>query len=726
MSNFVKELKRREVFKTGGLYIGIAWVLIEASSVILPTFGVPDWVFKGVVIVAFIGFPVALVLAWFYDVTEEGVHREDETEEPAGTILSSRLTNFVIIGILAVALSMSLYFNLSGRPGEVIELEPVSVLIADFDNQTGDPMFNGLLEQALTIGIEAAPNVTAYARNAAQELAKKVNTDESDNLAAPTAKLIAVREGIQMVLAGSIKSVGSGYELVMTGFDSFNDAEAFDVTIAAKSRNDVLTAVGTLSEEVREALGDESFKDADAATVETFTAASFEAARDYVTALDLSYQGDHAQAAALFKSATEKDPNFGRAYSGWALSVYKLGNKDEADELWKKALTLMNTMTDRERLRTLGLYYAVVTQNYVKAKETFAELVDKYPSDTAGRNNLLVVSAMLLDFQTAVDQGRVLLQLYPKSSMYRSNFALLAKYTGDFDEAEKVAQELIGEDPDYAGPYLVIAAAALARDDLDGARTAYQTMLKATRSEFDEFMPLYGLADIELYLGNFAKAREIVDVNIAEDIQQGNKKSAANKLIIVAESFVGEGNNPDAVRTAKQLFEIGTSTSHKVAAALVAVDANDDELAAEIGASLGRELQPQSRAYGRMIEGILLEKNGKQIEAIDKMNAAIEMADMWLIRYERGKAFLKAGFFAEAIDEFRICGVDRVGESTAVFFDDVPTHRYLAELPYWQAQAEEALGMTDAARENYIKYVATRSDGGPYVDDARERVGALQ
>ena len=160
--------------------------------------------------------------------------------------------------------------------------------------------------------------------------------------------------------------------------------------------------------------------------------------------------------------------------------------------------------------------------------------------------------------------------------------------------------------------------------------------------------------------------------------------------------------------------------------ALVAVNAGHDELATEIGAALGRELQPQSRAYGRMIEGILLEKEGKHIDAIDKMNSAIEMADLWLIRYERGKAYLKAGFFAEAIDEFRICGVDRVGEATSVFFDDVPTHRYLAELPYWQGRAEEALGMTDAARENYIKYVATRSDGGPYVDDARERVGALQ
>jgi tetratricopeptide (TPR) repeat protein len=726
MSNFFKELKRREVFKTGGLYIGIAWVLIEASSVILPTFDVPDWVFKTIVIIAFIGFPVALILAWFYDVTEEGVHREDEGDAPAGTVVSSRLTNFIIIGILAVALSMSLYFNFTGRPGEVVELEPVSVLIADFDNQTGDAMFNGLLEQALTIGIEAAPNVTAYKRESAQELAKKTNADESISLAAPTAKLIAVREGIQMVLAGSIKSAGGGYELMMTGYDSFNDEQTFDVSISAKSRNDVLTAVGTLSEEVREALGDESFKDKDDATVETFTAASFEAARDYVTALDLSYKGNHEQAAALFKSATEKDPEFGRAYSGWALSAYKLGNKDEADELWKKALTLMNTMTDRERLRTLGLYYAVVASNYAKAKETFAELVEKYPSDAAARNNLQVVAAYSLDFKTAYEQGTVLLELYPNSALYRSNYALLATYAGDFVHADEVAKKLVADDPDYAVSYLAIATAAMSREDYAAARDAYTRMLSATKSEYDSAMGTFGLADVELYLGNYTRARELVAPGIEEDFASGNKATGASKLLLVAESYVGAGNNEAAMDAAQRLASNATSLSHKVVAARVALAAGESGLAEEISAALGKVLQPQSRSYGMMIEGMMLREKGEFVAAIDRFNAAIDMSDLWLIRYERGRAYLDGGFFAEAIDEFRICGTDRVGEATAVFLDEVPTYRYLAELPYWQGRAEEALGMTDAARENYIKYVATNRDDGHYVDDARARVGSLQ
>jgi tetratricopeptide (TPR) repeat protein len=724
MLKLIRELRRREVFRTVGLYVGISWILIEASSVMLPAFEAPDWALRAVIILAVVGLPIVIVLAWVYDITDKGIEVQADASDTQVIPFGGRSTDFVVIGILAMALVISIYMNITGTGNVVeVELEPVTVLIADFKNDTGDAMFDGLLEQALTIGVEAAPNITAYKRTAAQESYKKLNPDGAEVLDNVAAQLVAVREGIQMVLIGSIASAGNGYDLVMTGHDSLSDEDSFRVAVSAKSRNDVLAAVGTLSEEVREALGDQSFKDKESATVENFTAASLEAARDYVTALDLSYSGDHEEAVVLFESATQKDPNFGRAYSGWALSAYKLGRKDEADELWKQALTLMNTMTERERLRTLGLYYAVVTNNLIKAKETFAELVTKYPSDAAARNNLQVVSFMTLDFQRASDEGKVLLELYPNSSLYRSNFALLATYSGEFAEADAAAQQLVTDDPDYAVSYLVIASAAMSRGDYDVARDAYIKMLTATKSEYDESMGTFGLADIELYLGNFAKARDLASQGIEENLAAGNKAGAAAKLILVAESYLGQGNNQEAAKTARRAFEAGTRTSQKVSAALVAIAAGEPALAREVSESLGKELQPQSRAYGLMIEGALLRQEGERIASIDKLQAAVERADLWLIRYQLGRAYFDAGFFAAAGDEFRLCGADRQGEATAVFLDDVPTYRYLAELPYWLGRSEESLGMTDAAKENYMKYVATRPNGGPRVDDARQRAG---
>ena len=76
MNRFLKELRRREVFRTAGLYVGICWIVIEAASILLPTFEAPDWVLRGIIIAAFAGFPVMLVLAWFYDITDRGIEKE--------------------------------------------------------------------------------------------------------------------------------------------------------------------------------------------------------------------------------------------------------------------------------------------------------------------------------------------------------------------------------------------------------------------------------------------------------------------------------------------------------------------------------------------------------------------------------------------------------------------------------------------------------------------------
>jgi len=163
MNRFLKELRRREVFRTAGLYVGICWIGIEAASIVLPTFEAPDWVLRGIIIAAFAGFPVMLVLAWFYDVTGHGVEKETEPTDTVVAPIGRGRGDYLVIGVLVVALSFSVYLNLSGPGGEArAAMEPVSVLIADFDNQTGDSVFDGSLEQALQIGIESAPFVTTF------------------------------------------------------------------------------------------------------------------------------------------------------------------------------------------------------------------------------------------------------------------------------------------------------------------------------------------------------------------------------------------------------------------------------------------------------------------------------------------------------------------------------------------------------------------------------------
>ena len=132
-----------------------------------------------------------------------------------------------------------------------------------------------------------------------------------------------------------------------------------------------------------------------------------------------------------------------------------------------------------------------------------------------------------------------------------------------------------------------------------------------------------------------------------------------------------------------------------------------------------------SRAYGQMLKGMIMESEGARTEAILAMRKAITTADLWLIRFQIGKAYLRAGSYLEALDELTRLRARR-GEATAAFLDDMPTYRLLAELPYWIGRAQEELKIRSGARKSYEKYVSLRPQGGALVQDASERAARLE
>jgi tetratricopeptide (TPR) repeat protein len=173
-------------------------------------------------------------------------------------------------------------------------------------------------------------------------------------------------------------------------------------------------------------------------------------------------------------------------------------------------------MTERERYRTLGTYYMVISGNLQKAIESFQELVAKFPADGAGHNNLAVAHFMTLDFESAMEEGNRVLDIYPNNLFYKQNAALYAMYAGDFETAEEQAREVIEVDDTRYYARLPIAIAALSRNELDAVKASYENMVQT--GDAGASHGNLGLADLEIYRGNYGEAIRLLEVGIAADL----------------------------------------------------------------------------------------------------------------------------------------------------------------------------------------------------------------
>ncbi len=720
MSNLFRELRRREVFRTAGLYVGVAWILIEASSVLLPAFEAPDWVLRALIIVAIIGLPVTTVLAWIYDITDSGIEVQGEATDTVVVPFGGRKMDFIVIGLLSVALIFSVYMNVSDdEEVDPTQIEPISILIADFKNNTGDELFDGTLEQALQIGIESAPYIAGYRRDSALRLAKTLDA-ESQALDEATARLVAVREGIGLVMAGSIEEEDGEYTLYVRAVDPKEGEVLTSVEADAKDKAQVLTAVGNLSGDLREDLGDEDLDRDQLETSETFTAKNLEAAQAYARAQSLQYNGKYAEAMEYYEQALEHDPEFGRAYSGLALSAHSLGRTEQADELWKKALSTLGTMTERERLRTLGLYYSLVTKNYEKAIETYELLVFRYPADDTAHNGLAVQYFYTLDFDKAREAGGILLDIYPNSVMGRSNYALYAMYATDFDIAVEEADKVREMDPGYFKAWLPVAIKSLSDGDVGAAREAYANMQPAGMR--GQLTAQLGLADAATYAGDFDAARTLFTEGIGLAESAGSSYYEATMRIGLSEALLLAGSDNDLIASSiVDALDTSGGLSRQVPGALLFLTIGDSESAMLIADTLAERLQPQDRAYSALIKGLIALSSGDSITAVESISGGVDLADLWLLRFYRGIAYLEAGYGAEALDDFTAC-FERRGEASAIFLDDLPTWRYMATLPYWLGRAQQELGMLHEAKQNFMMFAARRPEGDVLADDARRRM----
>ena len=627
-----------------------------------------------------------------------------------------RVTRRLTVSVLAVFLGVvGLTWWLAQTPPPEAERPPVSVLVADFTNTTGEPVFDGLLEQALTVGIEGARFISAYQRPAALRTARLLKA--GDRLDEPTARLVALREGIKVVLVGSIEKRGSGYALSVRGLDPQSSKELVTSQAAARNRDAVLAAGGTLATRLREALGDTRAPD----PRDTLSSNSLEAVAAFTRGLTFLAAGNDQEALAAFNEAVKLDSEFVRAQGGQALALTRLGHKEEAEKTWMAAFAAKDRMTNRERYRLEGVYSQLVTRDYNKAIDTYKALVKEYPADGPGHNNLAVGYFRRLEFAEALKEGRLVLDIFPMSPLYRTNYALYAMYAGDFPLASSEAQKLIKEGTATYDTYLPLAVSAIADGKLDEARAVYERMAKVDASGAS--LAAVGLADLALAEGRASEAARILQAGIKADEQQDNLAAVATKQITLADALGMQGDVKSAVAESRAALDIDKTEAQILPATRWLIAGKHLDQVVALGNELDKRLEPQTRAYRRIVAAQIALARGMRADAVDALREAMKFADLWLARFYLGQAYLDAGYFNEALSEFELC-LKRRGEGYAAFLDDIPTVRYVAVLPYWIGRAREGSGLADQARTDYEAFLKTRSAGArdPLTLDARRRL----
>jgi len=621
----------------------------------------------------------------------------------------------VVIGLVAATLWFA-YWAPPSVPG--VSRAPLSVLIADFDNKTGEAVFGDVLEKALEVGLEAAPFITSYKRPAARDIAQSISADKkADRLDRPSALLVARREGIHLVLAGSIENANSGYRVSLAALDP-SGKETMNVGIKSKNQDRLLQDVAKIALKIREKLGDTEATSTESVARETFTASSLEAARRYAIAQDLIAAGKYPQAIDSYRGALELDPELGRAYAGLAAASANLNRYDDAKKYYQEAMKRIDRMTEREKHRTLGGYYLRTGDAQAAIKE-LKMLVDRYPADEAGLSNLAFAYFLARDMSAAMEQGGKAVKIYPKSILARGNLALYAMYAGDFETAYTEATKVIELNPGYTTAHVCQAVSELARFHPEKAEEVYKKLAGIGVAQAS--LSAMGKADIALYQGKLAEGRLILESGIAGDVS-GKNPNAGPKLAALARVRLQQGKKADAIQAAAKSVEASKEPRVLYEAANVYIDANRISDALSLARTLDANLEPEIQVYAHVIMAKARLHQGDREGGIRELEETNRKHDTWIGSYELGRAYLDAGKFPEAYMYFERC-LKRRGEATAVFLDDVPTMRYLPPVYYYMGRAQDGLGSA-AAVESYRTFLKIKEQAtlDPLVADAHRRL----
>jgi tetratricopeptide (TPR) repeat protein len=238
-----------------------------------------------------------------------------------------------------------------------------------------------------------------------------------------------------------------------------------------------------------------------------------------------------------------------------------------------------------------------------------------------------------------------------------------------------------------------------------------------------EALAVLGLADVALYEGRLSYAARILQEALDIDQKEGRTYFLPNKWVLLAEALLLRGDTERAIEAAGEASAQGTNSSVRYMAAHIFIQADEKDRALSVAEDMNKRLEPEPKAYAKLIEGELSRLEGKLPEAISKFQEAQALLDTWIGRCVLGRAFLEIEGYPDAHTALDSC-LTHSGEAASVFSDDTPTYHFVAAIHYYLGRAQEGLGSA-AAAESYQNYLTLKEKADwddPLITDARRRL----
>ena len=585
----------------------------------------------------------------------------------------------------------------------------MSVVVAEFNNTTGDVVFAGSLRRAATVALRQSPFLAVMADGTVAETLQTLGRAPNDTLTAPLARDVCTHAHDNVLVDGDISLAGDTYTLVVQATRCADGDAIARETRTFTKKADALPALGHAIEQVRTALGEsrESLQAYDV-PLPVATTDSLEALRAFHLGMDLRLRAENVRAIPALKAAIALDPQFALAYAQLGSAYSNIGDAAEGTPYLIKAFDLRDRATEPERLLITGRYFDIVTSEIEKALETYRLWTGLYPDEWLPLNALANDANLIGRYDVAVQAALRSVALGPAQLFPRTN--LMTAYCGlnKFKEASETAREMLARTPDNEAAHIALYSIARYSGDAAGAQ---REVAWGTQHPSGSGIP-YVEAEDAGRQGRFSEMTRLFREAARIERERGNAESAGNTLGFSAVLNSLAGRTEEAAADAAAAAALGQNEIILGSVGVVDARAGRTE-AAQAKLTAMNRLYPLSTyalgMYAPMVRAALAAHGSPSVAAVTYatssglpyefgQNASLELP------YLRGLAYMAAHAPDLAVAEFQKL-IDHIG------VDPVSPLYSLSYLGV--ARADAALGQADQSRKAYATVLNLWKDAEP-------------